>query len=439
MKLKNLLFATMFACAFASCSSDDDPVIDNGGGEETGDATLALKIETPKVTRSGDTEGKDDNIKKLDVYVFNGVESSAKLLIKQGVDADGSTEVTEIPVGAGRKSVVVVANATLETASYATLGALYSAEKEFSGEVNGLLSMNSKTYVVDIIPGRTNYLGYVEEEVKKEGGNYLVPVSGDLNDKPVKLYRNVAKINLHKISVKADEAKYVNSKFYPTDVFVLHGKNKTKVVGGADAWNSTEVKDGEKPWLVAPSTATYKDWVTTMTTWLEANPDKPVKKNYLSEDNDYIAEVSALAGKNGVFNGAIANNGSLTNEAGSLDYFYAYENTDVTTHTLLVVEGFFVYGEDQTDYTNKFPKRYYSISVGREGIGDGVITTPEGGIERDVRNNGVFRNLQYNIELGVQGPGWETPFGPDGNENTFMDVKVEVAQFGLVNQHVDIE
>lgn len=33
MKLRNLLYATMIACAFASCSKDDDP-IDNGGGKK---------------------------------------------------------------------------------------------------------------------------------------------------------------------------------------------------------------------------------------------------------------------------------------------------------------------------------------------------------------------------------------------------------------------
>lgn len=30
MKLRNLMYATMIACAFASCSNDDVPTPDNG-------------------------------------------------------------------------------------------------------------------------------------------------------------------------------------------------------------------------------------------------------------------------------------------------------------------------------------------------------------------------------------------------------------------------
>lgn len=45
MKLKNFMFATMIACAFASCSKDD--VIDNGTGPVTkGDASLTVSVGT---------------------------------------------------------------------------------------------------------------------------------------------------------------------------------------------------------------------------------------------------------------------------------------------------------------------------------------------------------------------------------------------------------
>ena len=57
MKLRNLLYATMVACAFASCSNDDDP-IDNGGGNETpnAEAVLEVKVATPALTKADVTD-----------------------------------------------------------------------------------------------------------------------------------------------------------------------------------------------------------------------------------------------------------------------------------------------------------------------------------------------------------------------------------------------
>ena len=43
MKLRNLMYATMIACAFASCSNDDVPTPDNGNPDVEGGTSLALK------------------------------------------------------------------------------------------------------------------------------------------------------------------------------------------------------------------------------------------------------------------------------------------------------------------------------------------------------------------------------------------------------------
>ena len=44
MKLRNLMYATMIACAFASCSNDDVPTPDNGNPDVEGGTSLALKL-----------------------------------------------------------------------------------------------------------------------------------------------------------------------------------------------------------------------------------------------------------------------------------------------------------------------------------------------------------------------------------------------------------
>lgn len=66
MKLKNFMFATMIACAFASCSEDD--VIDNGTGPVTkGDASLTIKINTDATKALGDG---DETINELSVFLY---------------------------------------------------------------------------------------------------------------------------------------------------------------------------------------------------------------------------------------------------------------------------------------------------------------------------------------------------------------------------------
>ena len=69
MKLRNLMYATMIACAFASCSKDD--VIPGTDPVAEGDASLEIKIESPALTKATVFEGKTDaTISSLKVYVL---------------------------------------------------------------------------------------------------------------------------------------------------------------------------------------------------------------------------------------------------------------------------------------------------------------------------------------------------------------------------------
>lgn len=442
MKLRNLLFGTMIACAFASCSDGDDP-IDNGGGNiENPNAKFSLKFEAPIISKSGNTTGADNTIANLNVYVFNGTSTAAKLEAIGTLTASATNESKDIPVSAGDKSVVVVANETpAMTVGTSTLSDLYAAKKDFGAtEKNGTISMNSRTYVVSVIAGVTNYLGYTTNEASN--GNYLVPTQntgGDLDGAAVKLYRNVAKINLKSIAVSTEKSQneYSSAKFILSDVFVLHAPKSSYVVGGANPWNSTYDTDNST-WLGGPVLGTtttvdsYSYWVKTVNDWIEIDPEhREAKKPYLASGyegglNSFQAAVSL---------NATINDGDTypTGSATSIDYFYSYENLS-DTHTLLVVKGKFIYGENAVEAN--FPERYYSVSVGHDGIG--TVTPPTGGVARP-DDKGVLRNMQYNIDLTIQGPGWETPFGPDGGENTALDVKVEVVNFSVVNQEVEIE
>ena len=66
MKLRNLMYATMIACAFASCSNDDVvPAPDQGGVNNDG-TTLSLQIEAPALTKADDAQ-----INSLSMLVFD--------------------------------------------------------------------------------------------------------------------------------------------------------------------------------------------------------------------------------------------------------------------------------------------------------------------------------------------------------------------------------
>ncbi|MCD8136450.1 MAG: fimbrial protein, partial [Parabacteroides gordonii] len=174
MNLRNLLYATMIACAFASCSKNDDP-IDNGGGNEIpgAEAALEVKVATPALTKADAVT--DKTITTLAVLVF---DVKTGLLESKGIDDATSTNqgkagkgvsVVAKQITAGAKKVLVLANVNVsDKVSGWAIGTAYTdvlaASKDFANEVDGSLSMNSGVYSVDIQAGVTNYLGYTEAE-----------------------------------------------------------------------------------------------------------------------------------------------------------------------------------------------------------------------------------------------------------------------------------
>ena len=85
MKIRNLMYATMIACAFASCSNDDVPTPDNGNPDAQGGTSLTVKFD-----KAADTKASGD-ITSLSMLVFN---------------VDGKLEVVGTKVNAERKSKV---------------------------------------------------------------------------------------------------------------------------------------------------------------------------------------------------------------------------------------------------------------------------------------------------------------------------------------------
>lgn len=425
MKLRNLMYATMVACAFASCSNNEG-IDDNGGKTPEGaTAQLEVKITAPAITKAGVDASAD--IASLGVLVF---DVTTNKLEAKGIDVAGKAgegkSVVADNLTAGQKNVLVLANMKSKMDSYTTtttLDDVLADTQNFSAaEADGSLSMNSQVYTVTLKAGVINFLGYGDTNPSDDPENNYLTQAGV---QPVKLYRNVARIVLKSIEVTANETKYPGATFTVNRVFVLHGNKTTKVATTAP-WGTTMPETMN--YLNGCVNTEYAEWVAFMS-------GKTQIQAYLTGSN--YENVSA-------YSNTIPNQ-SLTYEQKwepTDQNFYVYENTSTTLHTLLVVEGKLEYGEVTGD---KAELRYYSVAIGKDGITGintttGVYPVPSGfDGNRDGGLTGTVRNIQYNVNLKVAGPGYTTPFGPDAKDETKLDVQVEVVNFGAVNQDVTIE
>ena len=394
MKLRNLMYATMIACAFASCSNDDVPTPDNGNPDVEGGTSLALKIDQPTTKAGG------GDIRNLTVLVFNGAGTNdIKLEKKATVEEEGTDEVLQTKLTPGNKTVLVLANAKDEVATFNEETTSYqnvldaTTKFELYSETDGDFSMNSKAYEVTLKANVTNYLGYGLSGDKD--GNYL-PQAGD---GAVKMYRNVAKVVLKGIKIKesvAEGQQYPNAelKLKVSDAYTKYLEDVTET---DKIFNY--IQDPTSNYVYEPTFVSVFDDVTVSKT--EAYAPKDMKT------------------------------------------FYPYENTsgEDGIQTLLVIKGDFSYdgiksGDSEPSRITE-SNRYYSFAIGNTGTVSEKVPTDFVGLRADDKIHGVMRNLQYNTTITVTGPGYKTPVGPKYDE-TFLDVKVEVVPFGEVDQDVEI-
>lgn len=452
MKLRNLLYATMIACAFASCSNDDDP-IDNGGGQGTpvakDEAVLVVNMTGVDTKANIVPDENAINVETTRVIVFNGTDEAA-LVEAVGKVNQSLNEDNKITLSPGNKKVLVLANYTgTITKGSTTFKTLKEATIDFKSFEGAYLTMNSAVFTVSLEAGQVNYLGYTEAFVN--GGNkgyYLSDAAG----KPVYLYHNVAKVILNNITVdnSSVESQYPNPQLDVKKVFILHAHKNSKLFSEA-AWGATNVANDYLNAIEGGEGAeTYADWVTYM-------DGKTQIFNYLDNagtDAGYeVVKYSniSLGWNSGISDETIGTGTTLDSwKDGNNKTFYTYENpttdeTESDLYTLLVVKGDFSYDgyKDGKPVRQKDENRYYSVAVGITGFNSGYdIPQNENGLTAGLRGskgNGVIRNLQYKVGMTVKGPGYTTPFGPKGDQDTFLAVNAKVVEFGSVDQNVDFE
>lgn len=423
MKLRNLMYATMIACAFASCSNDDVPTPDNGNPDAQGGTSLTVKFD-----KAADTKASGD-ITSLSMLVFNADGKLEVIGTKASTPAveTGSDAVAHAVLTAGVKEVALIANYIVPAdlkgkTKEEVFGAL---NKTFDSdlETDAALTMNSKIYTgVVVAAEKKNVFGFATAPtgyVNVEG------LTGNDLTQPVKLYRNVAKVVLNKISAKMttdpNKPKYSDPQLALKEIFILQGHKKTNLMG--EDWGQYATTNVDDEWYSAYEHTT--DWL--------AKDDK-----YTLVENSTVP-----TGTPSWIKTTISGTVTTLTAYETINSFYVYENTDLDNKTLLVVKGDFSYQIDNAGTRKTESDRYYTIALGENF----QVTTGESNVASELLNlrgvtgkdgkyNGLYRNLQYDLTLTVTGPGYQTPGG--GGDPTTLDVQCVVVPFGQVNQDVEI-
>ena len=420
------MYATMIACAFASCSNDDVPTPDNGNPDAEGGTSLTVKFD-----KAADTKASGD-ITSLSMLVFN-VDGKLEVVgtkattpaVEEGSDAVAHAELT-----AGVKEVALIANYIVPTTGEQSLIGKTKAEvfavlnKTFDSEleVEGTLTMNSKIYTgVVVAAEKKNVFGFATAPAGYVNVGGLTDT--DLKS-PVKLYRNVAKVVLNKISTKVAEnsnkPRYSDPQLVLKEIFILQGHKKTNLMG--ENWGQYATTNVDDEWYSA-----------------YAHTDEWTEKDdlYTLVENPTVPENTPSWIKT-----TITGTVTTLNAYETANSFYVYENTDLDNRTLLVVKGDFSYKINDIDRKTE-SDRYYTIALGENfqvSAGESNVASEllalRGVTGNDGKYNGLYRNLQYDLTLTVTGPGYQTPGG--GGDPTTLDVQCVVVPFGQVNQDVEI-
>ena len=241
IELRNLLFGTMIACAFAACSNEDDPIpsVDPTPTPEAGTADLTIVVKN--LTKSTQTKANgDENAKEGEATIYNlfvalynedgtflQVSDLAVNKDEESTDSNNEIKYEGLKAGASYRALAF-ANVPMEAlTATANSFELTSDYYVLSGEGANGLPMSSGISPVFTLAEGENYYGYSNTT----GGNSIE------SGKPLGLIRNVARAELSALSLDMTQVKVNNIqkyksgtiKFVPKDVFVLHGRKKANV------------------------------------------------------------------------------------------------------------------------------------------------------------------------------------------------------------------
>ena len=480
MKLRNLLFGTMIACAFAACSNEDDPIPNVDPTPEAGTADLTIVVKNlAKNTQTKADEGIDANAKadeakiySLFVALYNEdgtflqVSDSPVNKDEETTDTNNEIQFTGLKAGASYRALAfanVPKTALTATANSFDLTSEYFV---FTGESAKGLPMSSGISPVFTLEEGENYYGYTNTT----GGNSIE------SGKPLGLIRNVARVELSSLkldmtsvkvgSTEVQKYKSGTAKFVPGDVFVLHGRTKANVADQSTsntAWfnkNENNVKwgdiaasygstDAEKYFsgtnasssfarfagdLVATHYLKTLDGATTAPVYVQSWTSGGLTS--LTKDGVAVTDKKTITLAESLYFYVLPNNKTVAaREQAEPAEGTAFVLDKLTLASELVISGKYYVKATMSDGTSwKFGEentpvlRYWPIKIGIEGLETG-----------SVYGNGVQRNVVYKISATIGGNGYADPTIPKDDPTADLFVKTMVMNWGSASQSPVIE
>ncbi len=436
MKFRSYFLLSIVVGAAFACSSDDEiPEVQ----AFTPDATLSLTAgageKTTKANVVYDTSA-DATIYRLQMLVFSGQADDATY--QTGKDSTltvtdaTSAKIEDLPVQSGNISLLVLANypkinATSNTKLSDVLAMKTELEKEGISDGYQGFAMSSQVYKFTIAAGKHNIVGAENDFTSHLPQNKLN------NGAPVKLIRNVAKVNLVKLTLKtknADGSNYILPdgskpvKFELDSIFVANVKSMSNVASSGE-WGAVEAEmTGNAKWLFgAFNGENYNDTLSQVSgdqkNMLLYNVVDSIKNGKWTYDRTLTVQkqtISALTGLGKSFLVYENMNRSSVNEV------------PLGEQTILVVCGRYTrqFGDDAQVTEHGF----YAVPINNKDFG---AKTPEGVVDHEF----VKRNVKYNISLTIASTGSSTPYGWDVYAHAAA--KVEVMPWNVINIIEDVD
>lgn len=418
MKLQNLIYATMVACAFSACSNDDDPNIPDPALEL--DATLTTAFSsvgnngsTLRSLTKAESDVTFNTVKTIGIAVFDngamGTAMTSGTLINYQQKDNVADTTACISVKSGNVKVLVIANPTENMFNgLNTLDGFLEKVSEAEIDSDNLL-MSSKVYAITVAKGR-NTIATDASNVFGNDNKGSVILSEN-----IKVYRNVARVEVPKITVDprsgfGKEGKY--AKFTLKSIYVSNVRSSVSVFGKADKFWCPVVNTGAN--LIKGSTI-YGDKAGTYAKYIKS-----------FDNTDNAAEITYSGSEGG------AASKTLTDAR-----IFVYDNSSTSAitkpednATLLVIRGDYEYKTVEDGGIIKSTDAYWTTVINNtEPVKDDEAGFPS--------HCGVLRNVKYLLNVTITGPGSGTE-DPESNAASLTS-KIEVVPWGQVVLNPDID
>ena len=454
MKLRNLLFGTMIACAFAACSNEDDPIV-GPDQPQTGENNATLTISVKNVARNltkavaeGTQTENEAKITDLTVALYDA-ETGALVASSSDIATEDATADNDEVQFAG-----LTEKAKLRAIAFANMGEISLTGTTINNFVSPVYTMPTAGFSEDYLPMSSglsdlfilqagkNYYGY--NKTREEGVNILVA-------EPLYLIRNVARIDFKGLSLdmtKATKDVYVagTATIVPECVFIMHGRTKS---------NAADMGNGDSWWSTASNTV----WGNVSATYAANATDyaSGYRGDFVNDDAMFtnmsgsIIEGYKASLPTEALIQDIASEGAASASITTAPKFYVFENPQVKAAremngadnfkseelaTEIVVKGTYKLenakkvGSDAVyNYAEK--TAYWPIKI--------AVTNEMAAGTADYLNDGkIHRNIIYSIDATLAGRGYDDPTVPP-TDFVELFVKTKVLDWGNANQSSVVE